>query len=166
MRATQRQDRYALRLLGVALVFLVTTGQASTDGCAPSPEAAAGTNQAAAPPAGRVLAPPAAAPATGAPSSAFPAPGKYGCVESISRFRNGSYEYDTELRGFIVIEAGGRYTDPFQVVGNFRPGPVEPSAIFSGGALDGATVTPLEEDRLWVVIPTVSGERRWSCGPA
>lgn len=93
-----------------------------------------------------------------------PKPGKYGCSESIPRYRNGSFEYDTELRGYIVLEKGGRYTDPYRVAGTFTT--VGDTSRFKGGALDGAVATPMKNDRLWVVIPTAKRERHWSCGRA
>lgn len=156
------------RMLGVLTLFLVTTGQASTEGCAPPPEAAPDAAPAAAVPAEPApeATAPAAAPVAAAPASGFPAEGKYGCVQSIPRFRNGSYEYEIETRGFILVGPDGRYTDPYGVMGTYRAGPGSPSVVFAGGALDRATATPLEEVRLWVIIPTESGEMRWSCGPA
>ena len=94
-----------------------------------------------------------------------PQPGKYGCAESIPRLVNGSFEYNSEGRGFITLEADGRYTDPAGVPGSYRYDQATEESRFSGGALDGAVATPLEGEgpRLWVVIPTESGERRWSC---
>lgn len=49
---------------------------------------------------------------------------KYGCAESITHFRNGSYQYESGGRGYVTLQPGGRY-----------------------------------------VIPTKSGNRRWSCSP-
>ncbi len=97
--------------------------------------------------------------------AAGPALGKYGCVESISRMRNGSFEFESEGRGYVTLREGGRYTDPFDVKGNYHYEEAGRETRFTGGALDGAVATPLEGEgpRLRVVIPTESGERRWSC---
>ena len=104
------------------------------------------------------------APALAVAQSAGPKPGRYGCTESMPRFRNGAYEYETELRGYIVLQPGGRYTDPYRVSGRYTT--VGDTSRFTGGALDGAIVTPMKNDRLWVVIPTAKRDRRWSCGRA
>ena len=106
----------------------------------------------------------AAAPAPAAqPAPGFPALAKYGCAESMPRFRNGAYEYESEGRGYVTLQPGGRYVDPFQKPGTFRV--AGDTVRFAGAALDGAVATPLKEGRLWVVIPTKSGNRRWSCSP-
>lgn len=103
-------------------------------------------------------------PSLAAAQSSPPKPGKYGCTESIPRFRHGSYEYETELRGYIILEKGGRYTDPYRVAGRYTT--VGDTSRFKGGALDGAVVTPMKNDRLWVVIPAARRERHWACGRA
>lgn len=94
----------------------------------------------------------------------WPVPGKYGCSESISRMVNGSFEFTPEGRGYLTVDGQGGYVDPYGVRGTYQSEGSQESR-FSGGALDNAAVTPLEGDepRLWVVIPTESGERRWSC---
>ena len=91
-------------------------------------------------------------------------PGKYGCTESHPRMRNGSWEYDIETRGFITLAADGNYVDPFKVAGTYRYDAAKKGSVFTKGALDGALVTPMKGNRLWVVIPTAKGERRWACG--
>jgi hypothetical protein len=95
-----------------------------------------------------------------------PAPGKYGCSESVTRLRDGAFEYEPQGRGFVTLARDGRYTDPFGVEGTYRHDVTTQETRFTGGALDRAVATPLEEGgRLRVVIPTESGERRWSCSP-
>lgn len=89
-------------------------------------------------------------------------PGKYGCTESMPRFIRGSYEYEIETRGFVTLERGGRYSDPFKVAGRYATR--GDTTRFTGGALDRAVATPMKNDRLWVVIPTAKKERRWACG--
>lgn len=110
-----------------------------------------------------VVASPAGAPSTEAVDG--PRLGKYGCAESISRMVNGSFEYSSEGRGFITLKAAGRYVDPFGVEGSYRHEQATQETRFTGGALDNAVAMPLEDDgsRVRVVIPTQSGERRWSC---
>jgi hypothetical protein len=103
--------------------------------------------------------------AAGATTSAGPH-GKYGCIQSVPRMVNGSWEYEAEQRGFITL-TDGRYTDPYQVAGTYRHDAATDSTFFTGAALDGGIATPLEERRLWVVIPVADGrEDRWTCGPA
>lgn len=126
---------------------------------------AAATDGAAAPANAETGAAAPAAPA--APAAAlidWPIPGKYGCSESISRMVNGSFEFTPEGRGYLTVDGRGGYVDPYGVQGSYRSEGSQESR-FTGGALDNAVVTPLEGDepRLWVVIPTESGERRWSC---
>lgn len=77
---------------------------------------------------------------------------------------NGSFEFTPEGRGYLTVDGQGGYVDPYGVRGTYQSEGSQESR-FSGGALDNAAVTPLEGDepRLWVVIPTESGERRWSC---
>lgn len=106
-----------------------------------------------------------AAPAVQAAAVDWPEAGRYGCAESIPRMVAGSFEYSSEGRGFLAIDGRGGYTDPFGVDGSYRFDTATGESRFAGGALDGAVVTPLEGEgpRLWVVIPTESGERRWSC---
>lgn len=127
----------------------------------------------------RAATPPGDAPGTAAPQAADPkrdaaaAPvtvagphGKYGCIQTVPRMINGSWEYEIEQRGFITL-ANGRYTDPYQVTGTYRHDSATDSTFFTGGILDGANATPMEDRRLWVVIPLTGGrENRWTCGPA
>lgn len=111
-------------------------------------------------------APSVAAPVPAAPAAEGPiSPGKYGCSETIPRLRDGSYEYDFEPRGSMQLDAGGQYTDPFGNGGTYRYDDAAQAARFTGGALDGATATTMEDEpgRIRVVIPTSSGERRWTC---
>ncbi len=109
---------------------------------------------------------PAKKPTSDRTGAAAPELGQYGCIQSIPRYRNGSYEYEIETRGYIVLQAGGRYTDPYRVAGRYHYDASKESTHFTGGALDGATATPMKDNRLWVVIPTKSGEMRWTCGLA
>ncbi|HEX6910526.1 MAG TPA: hypothetical protein VF142_09025, partial [Longimicrobium sp.] len=90
--------------------------------------------------------------------------GKYGCIETIPRFRNGSYEYEFEPRGAVALAADGAYTDPFGVAGTWARAGAD-SVRFAGGLLDGGSATPMEDepDRIRVVIPAGERERRWSC---
>lgn len=130
------------------------------DGPDTAPPADAGAAPAAAAAPGAPAAPPAAPVVVGGP-----APGKYGCSESIPRFVNGSYEYEAQGRGFVNIRADGTYTDPFGVAGTYRHDEAAAETHFTGAAWDGAVVTPLEDrpKRLWVVIPAGERERRWTC---
>ncbi len=104
---------------------------------------------------------------TGNPAAPVGGPpaGKYGCSETISRYVNGSYEFEFEGRGFITLDGRGGYIDPFDVAGSYTHASDVDETRFAGGALDGAVGTPLEDEgpRLRVVIPTDSGERRWTC---
>ena len=93
--------------------------------------------------------------------SAPPAPGKYGCAETMPRYINGSFEYQIEGRGFVTLQPGGRYVDPFRVSGRYQT--KGDTTRFTGGALDGGFATPMKGNRLWVVIPTPKKSRRWSC---
>lgn len=98
-------------------------------------------------------------------TAAWPRVGSYGCAETITRMRNGSYEFEFEPRGLVVLEAGGRYTDPFGVKGSYRTLASGDSAAFTGGLLDRATATPIEDepDRIRIEIPTENRSRRWTC---
>lgn len=160
-----RGGSFVLRSLGLVVGFLVLTGQASTQGCMAEEDSAPPASQGSAtvetPAGGNGAAAGVAAPAAGGPVL-----GKYGCTESIPRFRGGAYEYEIETRGFLQLQEGGRYTDPMGVAGRYRHDPLSEETHFEGGALHRAVATPLEADypRLWVVIPTESGERRWACG--
>lgn len=91
-----------------------------------------------------------------------PKPGRYGCSESLPRFRGGGWEYEIETRGFVTLERGGRYVDPFKVAGRWTT--TGDTTRFTGGALDGAKATPMKNDRLFIVIPTAKKDRRWACG--
>lgn len=145
----------ARRSLVAAPLLLLSAFTCGGDEPAPSPQAVTTPAVAAVP-----AVPPAAAPVAGGP-----APGKYGCSESIPRFVNGSYEYEAQGRGFVNIRPDGTYSDPFGVAGSYRHDAAAAETHFSGGALDGAVVTPLEDrpNRLWVVIPAGERERRWTC---
>ena len=104
---------------------------------------------------------PAAAPAAAGPI----ATGKYGCIETIPRLRNGSYEFEFEPRGAVQIGPGGQYTDPFGNEGTYRWDDAAQALWFSAGALDGGSATPMEDEpgRIRVVIPAGERERRWTC---
>ncbi|WP_041227204.1 hypothetical protein [Deinococcus deserti] len=104
------------------------------------------------------------APAKTAPKAAqAPTPGKYGCAETIPRFLNGSYTYEIETRGYFNLLAGGTYKDVYGGAGRWRLDPATGLTHFSGSGFDRATAELLEGGRLWIVIPTASGERRWTC---
>lgn len=111
---------------------------------------------------------PSAAPAPAQPAAAETAGpialGKYGCIETIPRFRNGSYEYEFEPRGAVTLAGGGAYTDPFGNAGTWARAGAD-SVRFAGGLLDGGSATPMEDepDRIRVVIPADERERRWTC---
>ncbi|MPY65971.1 hypothetical protein F8S09_04570 [Deinococcus sp. SDU3-2] len=108
---------------------------------------------------------PAAAPVPTPQVSAIQS-GKYGCTETQPRLVNGSWQFEFQSRGVVQLQADGRYVDPFGVAGRYGLNAARTVATFSGGALGGGTATPIEGEvgRLRVVIPTASGERRWTCG--
>lgn len=163
-----------LRLAGVAILFMVTTGQASTDGCTEVPDndrsgaVVAGTPaKAPEPPAGTAVETPTSGPAvpptapgeTGGGLSA----GKYGCTSSV--YSGGSYEF--QPRGSIVLAADGTY----QYLGFEQPSPgryrfnAEGKFSFEGGYLNGGEATPFEDrpGRFALVAPELP-EHRWTCG--
>lgn len=148
-----------LVVLLVAFTGLAACGE--TESGAEAPQQGDARNATASP----ADAPPPGAPAApAAPAAAAGPHGKYGCVQTVPRMVNGSWEYEIEQRGFITL-ANGRYTDPYQVAGTYRHDPATDSTFFTGGILDGANATPMEDQRLWVVIPVAGGrENRWTCG--
>lgn len=152
-------DPSSLRLFAASFALTVSVALAACgeSDAAPAP-AAEPTAVAAAPE------PPAAV----AEAEGGPAQGKYGCIETVPRFRNGGYEFEFEPRGAVHLHGGGRYTDPFGNDGTWGHDATAGETRFTGGALDEAVATPMEDEpeRIRVVIPTESGERRWTCSPA
>lgn len=154
----------SLRLRPTATITILLAGATLLTACGGGTEAAAREK-------GGATTAAAAAPTDGVreAEAGWPRVGSYGCTETITRMRNGSYEFEFEPRGLVVLEAGGRYTDPFGVKGSYRTLASGDSATFTGGLLDGATATPLadedEPDRIRIEIPTENRSRRWSCGP-
>ncbi|MFC4638619.1 hypothetical protein [Deinococcus hohokamensis] len=108
---------------------------------------------------------PAAKPATPAPKPGTQAPalGKYGCAESVPRYLNGSYTYEIQTRGYFNLGSGGSYKDVYGAAGRWRFDAATGLTHFSGAGFDRATAERMDGNRLWVVIPTASGEMRWSC---
>ncbi|GGK23362.1 hypothetical protein GCM10008955_16200 [Deinococcus malanensis] len=97
------------------------------------------------------------------PAAKVPAPGKYGCAQSVPRFLNGSYTYEIETRGYFNLLSGGAYKDVYGAAGRWRFDAATGLTHFSGSGFDRATAELLEGGRLWIVIPTASGEMRWTC---
>ncbi len=160
-----------IRLAGVAFLFMIATGQASSGGCAGPPrEEVLGTVAAdAAAPAPEPVTEPEAAgsqPAQGATSSL--ALGKYGCTSSRYDSSSGFYEYTP--RGSVVLSADGSY----HYLGLETPSPGRYSydstsgkITFRSGYLDHGEATPMDDrlDRYFLVFPTIPGGR-WTCGLA
>ncbi len=101
-----------------------------------------------------------------------PPPGKYSCFEMVPRSVNGFWETEYETRGYVILERGGRYTDPYRNPGHYRYDASTSVTHFSGGLLNGATAEHIETKetphRYRVVIPTSNGtgrfkNRRWLC---
>ncbi|MFC4426353.1 hypothetical protein [Deinococcus navajonensis] len=108
--------------------------------------------------------PPTPAPApTAKPGAQSPALGKYGCAESVPRYLGGSYTSQIETRGYFNLGSGGSYKDVYGAAGRWRFDAATGLTHFSGAGFDRATAERMDGNRLWLVIPTASGEMRWSC---
>lgn len=88
--------------------------------------------------------------------------GKYGC--SVSKYRNGSYEYSG--KGSFVLAKDGTYTyHGFEKpsAGKFVK---DSSGVvsFKGGYFNGGKATPIggQENRYYLVFPTIP-DGRWTC---
>jgi hypothetical protein len=88
--------------------------------------------------------------------------GKYGCT--VSKYRNGSYEYIP--RGSFVITKDGKYTySGFQKpsTGKFV---IDKSGnlIFKGGYLDGGKAEKIDRPNKFFLVFPANPDNRWTCG--